>query len=115
MRDIFGNETKKFEEKQEEISFHSKIVGVTHDDRQEKIAFLKSGDVLSLRREPENQFDENAIAVFHGEDHLGYLNRKLAEKLSKQIDNGTKFSCEVSERTGNETGFLGCNIKIRKF
>lgn len=45
------------------------------------------GAVLSLRRDPDNVFDENAIAVHNGEDcspetHIGYLPRDLVKLVS---------------------------------
>lgn len=45
------------------------------------------GAVLSLRRDPGNVFDENAIAVHNGEDcsletHIGYLQRDLVKLVS---------------------------------
>ena len=44
--------------------FYTKIVGVTFDDRQKYIASVRLGDHLTAVKEPNNQYDPNAIAVY---------------------------------------------------
>jgi len=47
---------------------------------------------VDLVREPENQFDPNAIKVILAEHtpglHIGYLSREIAAMLAPQIDEG---------------------------
>ena len=45
------------------------------------------GGPLRLRREPDNEFDENAIAVdLPGGEQLGYVPRDLAARLAGEVD-----------------------------
>lgn len=49
---------------------------------------------VDLRRQPDNKYDPNAIAVYgvgglFDEHHLGYLSRETAEVLAERIDAGT--------------------------
>ena len=44
-------------------SFYTKLAGVSFEGRQELIAQLQPADPLVLRREPDNAYDPNAIAV----------------------------------------------------
>lgn len=64
-----------------------KIVGVTHDNRQEIIKTMKEGDVIILHREPENKHDKNAIKVENLSGfHLGYINRISAALYAPVLD-----------------------------
>lgn len=44
-------------------SYHSKIVGVTFEGRQDVINQMFGNEQLRFRREPENEYDSNAVAV----------------------------------------------------
>lgn len=104
----------------EHKTLHTKIAGVTkknEDDMpiQEILAGLihenVEGDALELEHEIDNPYDENAIMVYHNGVHIGYLNRGLAEKLVDDVDAGL-VSAEISEITGNDKTYYGCNIEI---
>lgn len=65
-------------------------------NREELARILKNADITGVRltREPDNQYDPNAIAVYlpertMGGAQLGYLRRSTAELLAPKIDNGT--------------------------
>tara|TARA_R100000742_G_C4276870_1_gene98263 strand:+ start:2094 stop:2483 length:390 start_codon:yes stop_codon:yes gene_type:complete len=49
----------------------------------------------SLEREPDNPVDPNAIRVVVGDQHVGYLSARLAEKLSPNIDGGEPWLATV--------------------
>jgi len=99
----------------ENNSFYSKIVGSSFCNGQKIIPTLKSGDTLILKREPENKFDTNAIAVeVPGKERIGYIPKDTAAGLAPEMDNGVKVKCEVSEITGLDKPNQGCNILITK-
>lgn len=55
----------------------------------EAAALLKTttpGTPIDLVREPTNEFDPNAVAVYIGDQKVGYIARKLNVTLSKFID-----------------------------
>jgi len=80
----------------------TKIAGVSFEGRQQKILKLKQKDKLELKREPENKYDKNAVAVINpsNKDHLGYIERKLAPFISKRLESGEKFMVFVVEIQG---------------
>ncbi len=43
--------------------FNTKVVGVTYENRQDVLASLEPGVELLLRRDSQNEYDANAIAV----------------------------------------------------
>jgi cold shock CspA family protein len=79
------------------------VVGVTYEGRQKVVAQMTMGEEILLRREPDNPYDCNAIAVdrMNGQQ-TGYISRQTAAWLSRQLDNCKKpVTGIVTELTGN--------------
>jgi len=102
----------------------SKIAGVTHsnDDgtaRQDLIEELadrrdQANIELTLRRDPHNPHDANAVAVLttNGQQ-LGFLPRKCAETVARIMDRGVAVRASVAMVTGGGlTQAFGVNIRI---
>ncbi|MEB3222061.1 MAG: HIRAN domain-containing protein [Candidatus Sericytochromatia bacterium] len=76
----------------------TRVAGVTFDNpdgtpRQPHVKRVKPGDTIELRREPDNGFDANAIAVSWRDEagelrSLGYVPRALAAVLAPLADEG---------------------------
>lgn len=63
------------------------------------IAALRTGEVLTLRREPDNPHDRNAVAVYDAcGEHLGYVPRQDAGAVAKVIDTGLPFIAKCRSR-----------------
>jgi single-stranded-DNA-specific exonuclease len=84
-------------------SFHTKIVGVSFEGRQDVIAGLRDGSELQIVRQPNNAFDANAIAVHFGELQLGFLKKDIAKQLAPLIDAGTIYRARIASLTGGGT------------
>eukprot|EP00976_Prorocentrum_cordatum_P089550 1187770-Prorocentrum_minimum.AAC.5 len=82
------------------------VVGVTHDNRQEIVASLRVGEPLLLTREPENQFDVNAVVVTRlSGDTVGYISRDLTYEFQADVTVGRVVS------TGqNAKGLYGVRV-----
>ena len=101
--------------------FHTKIAGVTFVDRQRTVSRLNrcgeldTGTELVLRREPNNQFDHNAIAVFtKSGEQLGYIPRDTAKSMALNMDRGQDYKAYVTALTGGDAGSnYGVNIQIQ--
>ncbi len=66
---------------------YTRVVGVTYNGRQAAIARLSIGEELLLKREPDNQFDHNAILVENlDSQQIGYLDRRLAATIAPFFD-----------------------------
>jgi hypothetical protein len=95
------------------IDFHSKVAGVTYENRQQVIKKLKDGDALILKREPNNPYDKNAIAVLtKSNEQVGYIGKDLAIKLAPLMDDGAIFEVNISKITGDGHTKKGVNIHI---
>jgi len=79
---------------------------------------LKVGMSLKLVREPDNNYDKNAIAIFYGEHKLGYVPRIDNKELSKFLDMGwaETFDCRINristDRNPNDQ--IGVTVFINK-
>jgi single-stranded-DNA-specific exonuclease len=97
-------------------AFHTKLVGVTFEGRQDVLGRLVASTPLRLERQPHNEYDPNACALFdpHG-DQVGFFNRRLAAALAPSIDAGVDYDVEVTEVTGGETDrSLGVNVLVSR-
>lgn len=61
---------------------------------------LQSGEDLKLEREPENEYDTNAIRVIHppSSEFLGFVAKEIAADIAPLMDNGIQFTCKVTDR-----------------
>ena len=93
-------------------SFHTKLVGVTFEGRQELIEKLQPGEKLELIRDINNDFDSNAVAVIASRlrgirgGQVGFLNRDLARELAPAIDGSAdaqsvQYTAVVADITGD--------------
>jgi hypothetical protein len=84
-----------------------RVAGVTFDGRQEIIGMMHGNEDVMLIPEPDNKYDENAIAVWvafptesgHEKAQIGYLPRDVAASVAPIIE-GEKILCKVDEITG---------------
>ena len=65
------------------------IAGCNHKPgASARLLILPNGQHLELKREPENKFDKNAAAVYHGGLHLGYVPAVDSPAVAKVMDSG---------------------------
>ena len=94
-------------------TFPTKIMGVSFEGRQDVVAGLKPGAALQLERQPQNQFDSNAIAVWFGNLQLGFLRKEIAKHLAPLIDAGADYRARAEHITGGRDGKnFGVNIRV---
>lgn len=94
-------------------ALHTKVVGVTFDDRQKVVASLRPGQCLLLDREPTNPHDPHAVRVLREDGALvGYLSAEVAGRLSPQMDRGARYRAIVAGITGGVDRYLGVNLRL---
>jgi hypothetical protein len=101
-----------------------KLAGVTHSNpdgssRQVLLRRTSVGDPLFLRREQDNPYDTQAIAVEWKESLgsppliLGYIPGNIAALLSPVIDsNNIDLFCEIAAIIGSSQSTMGLKIRI---
>ncbi|MCL2332457.1 MAG: single-stranded-DNA-specific exonuclease RecJ [Actinomycetia bacterium] len=98
-------------------SFYTKLAGVSFEGRQGVIAQLLPADPLVLRREPDNSYDPNAIAVVSSRlgAQIGFLNRALSAELAPILDEGVCYTVALEQVTGGEEGrSRGVNVLLTR-
>ena len=64
------------------------LVGMQFRPQEAKDHFAKlpNGAPLTLKREPTNQYDANAIQVWSGDFHIGFISSKVNKPLAMAMD-----------------------------
>ena len=92
--------------------FDSYVAGTGYINDPSILDALKVGDTLTLRREPENRFDDNAILVLDGkEQKIGYIPERDNTVFARLMDAG-KFLTARIVRLEEKGSFRQINISI---
>ena len=76
------------------------MAGTSHiEDAAGKTAELQKDSPLYLRREPGNEYDRDAIAIYTAEENrIGYVPQKHNPILSRLLDGGRTLVGRVASR-----------------
>ena len=101
---------------QKTTSYHTKLAGVTFGVRQEIIARLSGKEPLRFRREADNEYDKNAVAVdvlMFGDKwlHIGYIAKDKNSDLAALLDKGESAFIKISDITGGDKG-KSCGVNV---
>jgi len=98
------------------IHYNSKLVGVTFEGRQEVIKVLNGTELLRVRREADNKFDPNAVAVDvkFGETWapIGYIAKDKNKDICAALDAGKEVFIGIASLTGGGEKSYGVNTEI---
>ena len=75
----------------------SPVAGFQYYDGERLFSELAEGDLLELRREPDNRYDRKAVEVYWKGRKLGYLPRVENYSISQMLDRGERLACRVTE------------------
>ena len=79
-------------------------VEIAMADKFFPIVDLQFDDLLTLKQEPENTYDPEAIAIYRGQDQLGYMYRnKLKDMVNDWIEKGKPVYGLYEASTDKET------------
>lgn len=92
-----------------------RIAGTTYvEDIETKAENLAEDTPLSLRREPDNEYDDLAIAVLApGDVKIGWIPRASNEVVSRLMDAGKLIYAKVKSKAWNNRGdWLLIDIRV---
>lgn len=99
------------------FKYNSKLVGVTFEGRPAVISTLKGNEPLRVRREADNEYDPNAVAVDVkvGEEYLpiGYIAKDKNLEIAKSLDADVPVQIKLASLTGGNGKSLGVNIELQ--
>lgn len=83
-----------------------RIAGTTFvKDVGTKTEKLAEGDVLALRRDPDNAYDDRAIAVhMAGDVRIGWIPQERNEVVSRLMDAGKMLYAKVKSKAWSKSG-----------
>jgi hypothetical protein len=73
---------------------------------------LRPGDRLRLVREPDNPHDSNAVAVYSGTTHIGYIPRLINRDVADRIMSADSVFAIVTAEAIIEKGELRFGARI---
>lgn len=92
-------------------SFATNVAGVSF--RQGAVAACRVGDICELRREPQNRYDKNAVAVWCRGAQIGYVGRGLSMRLAPFLDMGMVISVWIEQLLGGQPGKPTVGVRLR--
>lgn len=90
------------------------LAGWDHWDGDSVFDRMQIGDGLKLVREPNNEFDPNAIAVYYDDSKLGLIPRTSNGALALLLDIAkvTKVRCVVAALKKSENPWNRCAVTV---
>ena len=93
-----------------------RVVGTAYNGRQSVVTKLQPDDLVTLKREPYNPYDHNAVMVLDLEGRqIGYIDRYLAASIAQQLDgldNNITGNVVNTFLNSYPTGTYGVNIRF---
>lgn len=77
----------------------SPLAGFQFHDGEYVWSSLKVGKRLKLVREPDNEHDTDAVAVYFGKSQLGYVPRAGNNAIAQMLDRGEKLEASITKLT----------------
>lgn len=101
--------------------FSTQVVGVSFIDEYPKtlldMQHIRMGTPgtmwLTLRRNPANQYDTNAVEVHWDGHQIGHLNKVIAARIAPELDSGVEWLCRVEDIVGDDD-LVGCSIRLKR-
>jgi hypothetical protein len=87
-------------------SVRTVLVGEQHEGRLDRAKNLRSGERLWAVREPDNEYDTNAVALYSAFGQVGYLPVAQAAMIAPVMDEGGGIEVEVTGRDHVVSGDL---------
>jgi aromatic ring hydroxylase len=82
---------------------HFNIAGFTYYEGVMAFNKLKIGTELQLKPEPENRYDENAVAIYYGAHKLGFVPRHSNKHIAPFLHAGLDiFDARVQQISADE-------------
>ncbi|WP_350258391.1 HIRAN domain-containing protein [Scrofimicrobium sp. R131] len=82
--------------------FSFRLRGTSYYETAVKYGDFSPGTKLRLVREPDNEYDSNAIAIYapRARNKAGYVNKLNAKRIAPLLDRGDKLVCISCRGTG---------------
>lgn len=94
----------------------SHIAGTQYIEDQHIFYMFETNDILTMRVEPDNRYDENAVALYYDNNNVGYIPRQDNKTISKMLKSGWNnlFIVYVNDWIGcGKNRWISISIHVR--
>ncbi len=88
------------------------IAGFRYHDGPEAMPLLAPGTALTLRAQPDNQYDPHAVEILCGRLKLGYVPRFCNRHVSQLLQNQVSLACEVTRISADAPPWDAVAVRI---
>ncbi|MCX6274405.1 MAG: HIRAN domain-containing protein [Bacteroidetes bacterium] len=81
--------------RREMLALSCLVAGTSHQHLQESEPEMIYHTVFDLKREPKNEFDDKAVAIYFRDNKIGYIPQEKNEVIANLMDAGKKFSAKL--------------------
>ena len=90
----------------------SPLAGIRHYEAGAVWRNMAAGDPLELVREPDNQYDPNAVRIDWRGRKLGYLPRRDNDAVARQLDRGAALEARVAQLKENRNRSVRLDVEV---
>ncbi len=96
------------------LLLQANVAGFRYYGGHRVLSRINAGDPVILRREPRNPFDRRAIALYWGEEKLGYIPRADNLVIANLLDQGAPLKARIRKKKacGNPREMLEIQVKF---
>ena len=94
------------------LPLNAEVVGIRYGNRRIAAGRVQPQDMLELRRDYDNPVDPNAVAVYCGSGHIGFLPKDIAQRLAPDIDAGCVLTTEALETKWEDVPAITVRIRL---
>lgn len=80
--------------------------------RQLLLLQCEPGDPIALERQPDNEYDPNAILVVWEGHDLGFLAKEDAAAIAPSLDQGRAYKANIHKLTGGSADYPSYGLKV---
>lgn len=96
------------------IILRTYIAGLKYNISRKTYNALQPGEFLTIKAEPENKYDPHAIAIYKGEEKVGFIPAQEAEGLSRTLS-ATPLTAIITSKGRPDGGdAMSVSIAIRR-
>ncbi|MBP5518942.1 MAG: HIRAN domain-containing protein [Bacteroidales bacterium] len=89
------------------------VAGTSFSERiGEVLDELKPGIMMTLRRHPENEIDNNAIGIYYKDIQIGWVHRRYNTVIARLMDSGKMFTCKIVEKDTSNPEWPRIDVNI---
>lgn len=83
---------------------HILVAGTTHSERFDEVSWeIEEGDKMTMKRNPRNKYDKNAIGIYYRNIRIGWVSKSENEILAHLMDGDRRLyflTSSVEDRNG---------------